>query len=258
LSNYEEFLSTHVDHGAKLGKGFKRDLLITQEAQQGKVMGETQQVALGKFYLCCAMQFRPLELEKAGDDSNALMRVARDCAENDVEPLIERALQLCKDYDMALHKALEETSPFYEVDEGLFWLSNFDVAAPAEFQHYLTALGHGSGQGFQPTAGHSSPRRVDEQVKAAEEILNNDTAMGEPARRAASLVYRKWLEQSSMPVKADILKALTEHGFVVGLDLHDGALLPRPLQEGFHAEARLSDFQVPQPNPCAEGRHFGA
>merc|ERR1719197_1335502 len=123
-------------------------------------MGEKSMAALAEFYLCMAFKLRPEEIAAAGSDSTALLEVARRCAEEDFEPFVDSARELVSDYDMPMHMALEETSPFYEVDEGLFWRANFDVAAPAEFQHFLTALGHGSGQGWVLEKAHTSPEQV--------------------------------------------------------------------------------------------------
>jgi len=230
MDKYHDFVATH-QLGLGLGKGVKKDLFTVKEARAGRLMGEKATVAIGEFYLACALQLRPDEIEQAGMDNKALMQVARSCAEQDVEPLIEQAVELCSDYDQNLHKALEDTSAWYEVDEGLFWHANFEVVAPAEFQHYLTALGHGSGQGWMPTEHKSRSKDVDRQVTSAQDALHSGLPNSEPARRASLLIYQKWLAACSMPVKASILRALQENGFIVGSALHEGCLLPKPLSE---------------------------
>jgi hypothetical protein len=230
MAQYEAFLKAHKDVSqgpASLGQGFQRDVRAMQAAQMGKAMNPAAEVALGEFYLSVALRLRPHEIDAAGSDSKALLNVARSCAEEEFEPFIEDARALVSDYDASMHMALEDTCPLYEVDEGLFWRANFDVTSAAEFQHFITALGHGSGQGNVLERAHTSPSHVPEAVKRASEGLNGNDASFEPARRAARLVYEKWLEASSMPVKANIIQALMEHGFLVGKDIHSSeALLP--------------------------------
>jgi len=241
MPKYEAFLQTHTGHGLggsdlKGGKGFKRDLSETREALGGKAMGEKPMAALAEFYLCMAFKLRPEEIAAAGSDSTALLKVARRCAEEDFEPFVDSARELISDYDMSMHMALEETSPFYEVDEGLFWRANFDVAAPAELQHFLTALGHSSGyRGVQEQA-YTSKEKVAQLTEKVQEGLAGDDASLEPARRAATMAYDKWLEASSMPVKAVIAKTLMEHGLLVSVDVHDSNKL---LPEVYEVAAKL-------------------
>lgn len=135
--------------------------------------------------------------------------------------------ELVADYDAALHQALEETCPLYEVDNGLFWVSNFEIVAPMEFHHFLTALGHGSGQQWTLDRAHTAPKAVEQAVAEAEEaLISNDSSM-EPARRAGELVYSKWLQASSMPVKAVVANALMSHGLMVSFNVYQSdKLLP--------------------------------
>jgi len=137
--------------------------------------------------------------------------------------------------------ALEETSPFYEVDMDLFWHANFDVAAPAEFQHFVTALGHGSGYHGVQDHAHVSKEKKAKIIEDAWKGLLSDDAMMEPARRAAIMTYDKWLEASSIPVKGTISQTLMEHGLLVSLDVYEGKKLLPELPEVLSraVEARL-------------------
>lgn len=240
MPKYEAFLKSHTG-SSSLGGGFLQDMGKMRESMQGKAMSEQSQAALGEFYLAVALQLRPDEIEAAGSDSQALLRVARTCAEEDFEPCLEQAQAFVEDYNPNLHQALEETCPLYEVDDGLFWRANFDVVAPAEFHHFLTALGHGSGQRWTLDKAHTSPKEVERTVREATGALLSDDASLEPARRAGEIVYNKWLEASAMPVKATVAKALMQHGFMVAVDIYQcdkllpesaevAKMMPRPLQ----------------------------
>jgi len=235
MPKYAEFIALHKAEGLNLGNGFQHDLKLARQVQEGKVAsreaGTAGLVALGKFYLHVALQLRPQEVEEAGSDDTALLKLAQKCAEEDFEPFVDNARELVSDYDPLLHKALEETSPWYEVDDGLFWQANFDVAAPAAFLHFLTAVGHGSGQGYVAGKAHVSPDQIPRQIELVQEGLHSNDQAFEPARRAAEVVYTKWLEASSMPVKGDIKKILSEHGLIVSEDVHDAnTLMPEPIR----------------------------
>lgn len=225
MPRYQAFLAAHQAPG-ELGRGFLHDLKQTQRANRGKVMTDAAQSALGEFYLSVAARLRPGEVNAAGQDSDALLQVARRCAEEDFEPFVERARHLVADYNTSLHEALQATCPLYEVDDGLFWHANLEVAAASEFNHFLTALGHGSGQGWVAGAAHVAPAKVAKVVETCWEGLVGGEACFEPARRAATVTYDKWLEASSMPVKAAIAQVLMEHGLLIV----QGVLHSEPLQ----------------------------
>lgn len=232
MFKYEEFLQAHKGSGTDLGKGFLHDLKVVQNAQQGKVASKEVEQLLGEFYLAVALQLRPQEVEASGSDNQALLQLANRCAQEDFEPFIDQARNLVSDYDHDLHQALEETSPLYEVEngEGLFWHANFDAAAPAPFQHYLTSVGHGSGQAHVASRGHISPDEVSTIVAETKKgLLDVSNVSYEPARRAAAAVYEQWLQASSMPVKASIIKALMQHGLIVSKDILDDKLLPKDI-----------------------------
>jgi len=213
MPKYQAFLASHTA-GDKFGGSFQHDVKAMTRSQAGRVMKEESQIALAEFYLDVAYRLRPGDMEKASD-SKDLLRIARDCAEEDFEPWLEHAREFVADYDPKLHKQLEDTCPLYEVSDDIFWLANFEVAAPAALQHYFTALGHGSGQEFTDIAGHVPPRKVQQILSETEEGLRGDGMRHEPARRAAEIVYCQWFEASAMPVKATITELLMTNGLLV-------------------------------------------
>lgn len=233
MPKYAEFLALHKTQGGPtLGNGFVHDMKLARQVQNGKVASDEVVAAIGKFYLHVAFQLRPLDVEKVGSDSTGLLKLAQKCAQEDFEPFVDNARELASDYDPALHRALEETSPWYEVDDGLFYQANFDVAAPSAFLHFLTAVGHGSGQGHVEGKAYTSPEQVARRVELVSEGLSSNDPAFEPARRAAEVVYEKWLEASAMPVKGDIKRILSEHGLLVTEAVHDSNKL---MPELFHA-----------------------
>jgi hypothetical protein len=230
MPKYQEFLAAHKTSGLDPGQGFLRDRGEMKSILGGKAASEEVTKKLGEFYLHVALQLQPSKIEAAGSDGEALLKVAQKCAEEEFEPFVEDARNLVSDYDASLHQALEETCPFYEVDDGLFWRANFDIVAPATFIHYLTACGHGSGQDHVKGKAHTSPAEVKKIVDECWQGMVSGDAPYEPARRAAVMVYDRWLEASSMPVKADISKLLMEHGLLVSKDVYDtNKLMPEVL-----------------------------
>lgn len=217
MPKYDEFLQAHKEIGP-IGNGFQFDQAQARKSLNARVMSDTAQVALAEFYLSLALRFRPGEVDDAGSDSAALLKIARQCAEEDFEPFIEEAQKAVANYDRELHMALEETTPFYEVDDGLFWHANFDVVAAASFQHFITALGHGSGFRGVKDQAYNSKEGIAKTVDATWEALIGADGSMEPARRAAMIVWDQWSEASSMPVKGHIRKTLMEHGLLVSTD----------------------------------------
>jgi hypothetical protein len=230
MPKYAEFLALHKLEGVKLQNNVVQDLKLARNAQAGKVANEEVIAALGKFYLSVALKLRPQAVEEAGSDNDALLKLAQKVADEDFEPFVDNARELVSDYNSKLHKALEDTSIWYEVDDGLFWQANFDVAAPSAFLHFLTAVGHGSGQGHTTGKAHTSPENVAREVELVRKGLEDGNPAFEPASRAAEVVYTKWLEASSMPVKADIKKILSEHGLLITEGVHDAPLMPEPTE----------------------------
>lgn len=241
MPKYEAFLKSHAMPG-RVGGGLPHDMSTVRSKMQGQVMTEESQAALGEFYLAVALRLRPAEIDAAGSDSEALLQVARECAEVDFEPCIDQARELIADYSPSMHQALEETCPLYEVDDGLFWRANFDVVAPAEFHHFLTAVGQGSGQRWTLDRAHTAPKDVERTIAQVREALVSSDASMEPARRAGEIVYSKWLEASSMPVKATVAKALMSHGFMVAIDIYQGDNGSGGMPECKHAFSSICFF----------------
>lgn len=79
---------------------------------------------------------------------------------------------------------------------------------------------------MQGTA-HTSLENVAREVEL---VRNSGDPALEPASPAAEVVYAKWLEASSMPVKADIKKILSEHGLLITEGVHDAQLMPEPAE----------------------------
>merc|ERR1712242_197380 len=91
-------------------------------------MNEAAQAKLGEFYLCCALRFREADVEAAGQDSARLLELAREVATEEVEPFFQACREFVADYDEGLHRRLNDTTVWREVDDGLFWHHSFKVA----------------------------------------------------------------------------------------------------------------------------------
>mmetsp|Transcript_118308 Transcript_118308/g.334319 ORF Transcript_118308/g.334319 Transcript_118308/m.334319 type:complete len:263 (-) Transcript_118308:95-883(-) len=171
-------------------------------------MNDTAQAKLAEFYLCCALRLRSEEVDAAGDDSERLLRLAHDVATEDVEPFFQECREFVADYDENLHKQLNETTPWYEVEEGLFWHHSFETAAPAAYANYRSLA-------LPPQA--SWPSRDDAAgIEATLEACGRTLDVGGIARGAAEDTYQAFLEASSVPVKANIRTALIDHGVIMG------------------------------------------
>jgi len=179
---YDKFIESHSPLGGGIAGGnLQQDVRRMSTKMQGQAMKESTQAALAEFYLAVAVKLRPAEIEGAGSDSKALLQVAQKCAMEDFEPFVDKGRELITDYDPELHKALEETCPLYEVDDGLFWRANFDVVAPAEFHHFLTALGHGSGAQAVPGQAHVKQSDVQAILESAERAIAGGEASAQPS-----------------------------------------------------------------------------
>jgi len=117
-----------------------------------------------------------------------------------------------------------------QVALGEFYLAVAMQLRPAEIEAAgsdNTALGHASGQQHTLDRAHTAPKATEQAVAAAEKGLTSGDSSMEPARRAGELVYSKWLQASSMPVKAVIANSLMEHGLMVSIDVYQSdKLLP--------------------------------
>mmetsp|Transcript_16658 Transcript_16658/g.33823 ORF Transcript_16658/g.33823 Transcript_16658/m.33823 type:complete len:218 (-) Transcript_16658:52-705(-) len=191
-------------------------------------MNEEAQAKLGEFYLCCAFRLRPDDVEAAGQDAQKLLALAREVANDEVEPLFQDCRDFVADYDWELHERLDGTTIWREVDDGLFWHHSFEAASASAYRAYReTAL--------PPEA--SWPAKDD--AAAINEILEGcgaAVAEGGRARGLAEDVYQQFLEASSMPVKASIRTALIDHGILAGEVVYRGE--PRDTTESDGASPR--------------------
>ncbi|CAJ1328975.1 unnamed protein product [Effrenium voratum] len=97
-------------------------------------MNENAQAALAEFYLCCSLRLREEAVEAIGQDSSKLLALAREVAEEDVEPFFQDCREFVVSYDEALHRRLDDTTVWREVEDGLFWHHSFEVAAPEAYR----------------------------------------------------------------------------------------------------------------------------
>ncbi|KAL8449605.1 hypothetical protein Emed_003037 [Eimeria media] len=104
---------------------------------QGLIVNPQAQAKLGEFYLCCAYALKPEEVDAAGDDRNKLLKLARQTAEEDVEPWIAAVRAFVGDYDPSVAQKLEEAAALKASAEPTFWRLNFEAAAPQRFARFL-------------------------------------------------------------------------------------------------------------------------
>ncbi|CAE7224562.1 unnamed protein product, partial [Symbiodinium necroappetens] len=81
------------------------------------------------FYLCCALRLREKQVEEAGQDSEKLLALASEVAQQDVEPFFQECRDFVSSYNEALHRRLDDTTVWREVEDGLFWHHSFEVVA---------------------------------------------------------------------------------------------------------------------------------
>lgn len=171
-------------------------------------MNDAAQARLAEFYLCCALRLRPDDVDAAGQDAPRLLELARTVATEEVEPFFQSCREFVSGYDQALHKRLDDTTVWREVDDGLFWHHSFEVAAPDAYAAYRAAA-------LPPEAEwpqHDDSSGVEAVIKACSEAV----AEGGGARPLAEDVYRAFLEASVTPVQASIRTALIDHGIIAG------------------------------------------
>jgi hypothetical protein len=171
-------------------------------------MNEAAQAKLGEFYLCCALMLRSEAVDAAGQDAAQLLHVAHEVANEDVEPFFQSCRDFVSGYDATLHKRLDDTTIWREVNDGLFWHHSFEAAAPEAYAAYQAA---------------SLPPQ--EEWPAHDDVASLDTLMsscsgavaeGGAARPLAEEVYRAFLEASATPIKANLRNALIDHGIISG------------------------------------------
>lgn len=186
-------------------------------------MNDEAQARLGAFYLCCAFHLRREEIEAAGSDAEQLMRVANAVSTEEVEPFFEACRTFVADYDEGLHKQLDNTTIWREVEDSLFWHHSFEVAAQKQYAAYQRAV-------LPPEAAW--PDRED--MPGLEAVLADcSRAVAEESsqRELAEDVFRGFLESSSTPVKASIRAALIDHGIIWGEVNYRGLDAPQEKSE---------------------------
>jgi len=171
-------------------------------------MNEAAQAKLGEFYLCCALMLRREAIDAAGQDATQLLQVAHEVANEDVEPFFQACRDFVSGYDAALHKRLDDTTIWREVDDALFWHHSFEAAAPEAYTAYRAAV-------LPPQAewpAHDDATAVDTIMSSCIRAV----AEGGTARPLAEEVYQAFLEASATPVKATLRNALIDHGIISG------------------------------------------
>mmetsp|Transcript_59225 Transcript_59225/g.138671 ORF Transcript_59225/g.138671 Transcript_59225/m.138671 type:complete len:267 (-) Transcript_59225:70-870(-) len=171
-------------------------------------MNEKAQAALGEFYLCCALRMREKEVEEAGQDSEKLLALASEVAQQDVEPFFQECRDFVSSYNEALHRRLDDTTIWREVEDGLFWHHSFEVVADEAYaalrREALPA------EADWPEGGDSTS------IAAVLESFSAAVREGGPSRKKAEVIYRAFLEASAMPVKCSLRTALIDHGILYG------------------------------------------
>jgi len=178
-------------------------------------MNDVAQARLFEFYLCCALRLRPEAVEEAGEDSERLLKLARTVAEEDVEPYFQACRDFAAGYDESLHRRIDETTIWREVEDGLFWHHSFEVAAPSQYAAFRAAT--------LPAEADWPAREDAAGIEAALEACGHALATeGEEARAIAEDVFRAFLEASAMPVRGSIRNALIDHGIMWGKVIYRG------------------------------------
>mmetsp|Transcript_41 Transcript_41/g.110 ORF Transcript_41/g.110 Transcript_41/m.110 type:complete len:259 (+) Transcript_41:57-833(+) len=171
-------------------------------------MNDAAQAKLFEFYLCCALRLRPQAVEEAGQDSEKLLQLGGLVAQEDVEPFFQECREFVAGYDEHVHRQLDETTVWREVDDGLFWHHSFEITARNK---YLD---------FQKTALPPKDSWPDAEDSGAVEVLlqgcQQAVAEGGQASGVAGELYATFLEASSMPVKGAIRAALIDNGVTWG------------------------------------------
>lgn len=171
-------------------------------------MNENAQAKLGEFYLCCALQLRREEVDANLTDAQKLLDIAQDVANKEVEPFFESCRKFVADYDENLHKRLDNTTIWREVDDALFWHHSFEAVSPQDYLAFQrVALPH---KDTWPSSEDSIG------VDAALDSCASAIANAGEARVLAEDVYKQFLEASSTPVKANMRAVLIDHGIIWG------------------------------------------
>jgi len=175
-------------------------------------MNEDAQARLGEFYLCCALRLRPDDVDAAGQDAQRLLSLARKVADEDVEPFFQQCREFVANYDENLHRRLDDTTIWREVDDGLFWHHSFHAAAPHAYDAFRAVA-------LPPDANwppHDGSAESEKAIKTALDACAHSVGEGGPARGLAEDVYQRFLEASVAPVQAGLRAALIDHSIVWG------------------------------------------
>merc|ERR1719469_815042 len=112
---------------------FRKNTKAKDLKKQHVYMNDGASSELAKFYLCCALRLRPDAVENAGQNSDKLLQLASAVAQEEVEPFFEDCRKFVDSYDEVMHRKLDETTVWHEIDESLFWHASFEVAASTEY-----------------------------------------------------------------------------------------------------------------------------
>jgi len=174
--------------------------------KQHVFMNEKASAELARFYLCCAVRIRREEVDACGEDNQKLLELAGKVATEIVEPFFDDCREFIKGYDVNLHRALDETTVWYEVDEALFWHKSFEAGAADEYAAFIEEALREDWPEAGDTAG----------VDRALETLGAAVAENGALRPGAEKVFAAFLDASVMPAKCSIRTALIDHGIAWG------------------------------------------
>jgi hypothetical protein len=172
-------------------------------------MNEKAQSELARFYLCCALRLRRQEVEDIGQDSERLLQMASKVAQEDVEPFFVRCREFVEDYNEDLHRKLDGTTVWRDVEDSIFWHHSFQTATPEEYARFQAALLPSSEQWPAPDDTEAVAKILEDSA-----ILMEDAS--HPAAVAGHSVFQGFLEASSVTVKGALRTALIDHGIIWG------------------------------------------
>eukprot|EP00388_Colpodella_angusta_P004039 GDKJ01013718.1.p1 GENE.GDKJ01013718.1~~GDKJ01013718.1.p1 ORF type:complete len:250 (-),score=78.93 GDKJ01013718.1:116-865(-) len=195
-----------------------REVLATMKKEDFKIAGlivnDDAQVALGEFYLALALRLHPDRIEAAGDNNNALLKVAFETAELEFEPWLKEIQEFVSDYQLDVHDEIEVLKVKHfngDFCEGTYWTKFFEAIAPKPFGQLQ--------EGAQTKADVLTTHElVDEFVDSKQEIVEELRVL-----TADTVLF---------PFKKDVRALLAENGLL---------LLPEELQSA--VEAQKASFE---------------
>ncbi|KAL8441432.1 hypothetical protein Emag_007176 [Eimeria magna] len=184
---------------------------------QGLIVNPQAQAKLGEFYLCCAYTLKPEEVDAAEGDRNKLLKLARQTAEEVVEPWIAAVRAFVEDYDPSVAQKLEEAAALKASAETTFWRLNFEAASPQRFARFLEEVSRHQAALYIHL---NQPRSFAAAAAAAiSEEPTEDAAGGDAIptslRPLADEVYSEWLAATAQPIKGEVRAALASCGLLV-------------------------------------------